>query len=349
MTALLIYLAIALGFSFICSIAEAVLLSVTTAHLRLAQEEEQRYASLMLQMKRDIDAPLAAILTLNTIAHTAGAAGVGAQAAKVFGDASLGIVSAVLTLLILVFSEIIPKTLGSVYWRQCAPTVTYLVKYLMMALLPFVWMSKQMTQRISGGHQSKGFSRDEFSVMVALGEKEGELSEQEARMLQNVFLLRGMSVTDVMTPRAVMFSLDQSTSVDLFFAKYEKPRFSRIPIYAEDSDDIRGFVLRTDLLKAKARDNGEKLLEEYGRELTVIHNKLSLLDAFEQFLQNRAHIMIVADEYGSVQGLITLEDIFETLMGLEIVDEKDYVADLQKLARDRWRKHAESLGIDLDD
>jgi CBS domain containing-hemolysin-like protein len=349
MLTLLVYLAIALGFSFLCSIAEAVLLSTTTAFIRLQEQEGKAFATRLRRMKRDIDQPLAAILTLNTIAHTAGAAGVGAQASVIFGDHSLGVVSAILTLLILIFSEIIPKTLGTLYWRSLAPAVAYGVSYLILLLKPFVWLSKKITEKLSIHPTLRGFSREEFAAMARLGEIEGQLSEQEAKILQNVFTLRELSVSDVMTPAVMMFALPKHITVDVFFHKYEKPRFSRIPVYGDDREKIEGFVLRNDILKAKARGNDDSTLENYMKTILAVPDKLSLLSAFEQSIENSAHIMVVVNEYGVLKGLISLEDILETLMGLEIVDEQDQIADLQKLARERWVKRARELGIDIEE
>jgi len=347
MVALLVYLGIALGVSFLCSVAEAVLLSTGTAYIRLHEQEGRPFARLLRKMKADVDRPLAAILTLNTIAHTGGAAGVGAQAAKVFGDGALGVISAVLTLLILVFSEIIPKTLGTLYWRQLAPMVAHSLKYLTWILTPFVWMSKKITSKLAVHPTLKGFSREEFAAMAALGAIEGELNLQEAKILQNVFKLKELSVTDVMTPSVMMFALPKHTRVDVFFHKYEQPRFSRIPVYGDHREQIEGFVLRNDLLKAKARGNDDSTLENYMKEILVLPNKVSLLSAFEQSIEKSTHIMVVVDEYGVLKGLITLEDILETLMGLEIVDEQDQITDLQKLARNRWLKRAREMGIDV--
>lgn len=348
MTTLFIYLFIALVFSFLCSIAEAVLLSVTTAHISLLEQQEKPVASLLQRLKNDIDAPLAAILSLNTIAHTIGAAGVGAQATQVFGNQYLGIISAVLTLLILIFSEIIPKTLGSFYWRKLAPATAYSLRYLIIVLYPLVWLSKQLTMKITVHPTLKGFSREEFAAMANLGEQEGQLSEPEAHILQNLFKLREMHVDDVMTPSTVVFSLPEGNSVELFFNKHDDKRFSRIPIYTEMPDQITGFVLRSDLLTAQARGNTGMPLSNYKRDIFAIPDKASLLAAFELFLEKRAHIMYVVNEYGTLRGVVTLEDIFETLTGLEIVDEGDAAEDMQKLARKQWRKRARKMGIDLD-
>ncbi|GAB1262267.1 CNNM domain-containing protein [Aurantivibrio plasticivorans] len=346
MTALLIYLAVALGFSFLCSIAEAVLLSITTAYVKLLDEQGKPSANILQSLKTDIEAPLSAILSLNTIAHTVGAAGVGAQSAKVFGSGAIGLTSAVLTLLILFFSEIIPKTLGSRYWRQLAPATAYTLKYLVIVLYPLVWVSRLLTRSFASHTSLEGFSRDEFAAMANLGEQEGQLAPSEARILNNLFKLNELHVEDVYTPNTVMFKLQASCSVEFYFNKYKNSRFSRIPIYSKDPDTIEGFVLRSDLLLARARDNGNNAISTYQREMHGVLDKLSLLGCFEVFVSKNTHILYVVDEYGSLKGLITMEDIFETLVGLEIVDEGDKAEDLRKVARQRWRKRAETMGIE---
>lgn len=348
MTALIIYLLIALGFSFLCSIAEAVLLSVSSAYISLMEQEKKPGAALLRSLKNDIDSPLAAILSLNTIAHTVGAAGVGAQGAKVFGNEYLGIISAVLTLLILFFSEIIPKTLGSFYWRQLAPSTAYTLRYLIIALYPLVWLSKRITNKMTAHSSLKGFSREEFAAMATLGEKEGELLPPEARILRNLFTLRETYIEDVMTPRAVIFAVSEKQSIESFFNQYDNKRFSRIPLFENSIDDISGFVLRSDLLTAQAKGNPDIQLSHYQREIFSIPDKVSLLAAFELFLEKRAQIMCVVSEYGSIKGIVTLEDIIETLTGLEIVDEGDMVDDMQAFARKKWRQRAEKMGIDIN-
>ena len=348
MTALIVYLLIALGFSFLCSIAEAVLLSVTTAYIGAMQLQGRPAAALLQRLKEKVDDPLAAILSLNTIAHTVGAAGVGAQAAAMFGNKALGITSAILTLLILVFSEIIPKTLGTVYWRRLAPATAYFLKYLVKVLFPFVWLSRKLTRRIAVHPTVSGFSRDEFAAMAHIGREEGELAEHEARILRNVLMLQAARVEEVMTPAPVIFSLPETITVDVFFNKYKDQRFSRIPVYGKDPELVTGFVLRNDLLVAMARGNSDKPLSSYRRNIRAIPDKFSLLAAFDLFLEQGAHIMCVYSEYGTMKGLISLEDIIETLMGMEIIDESDHVTDLQRDARRRWRKKAREMGLEFD-
>ncbi|MCB1876884.1 MAG: HlyC/CorC family transporter [Chromatiales bacterium] len=348
MTLLLIYVFIALGFSFLCSVAEAVLLSVTSPYVALMVKEGKPSGKLLEHFKQDINRPLAAILTLNTIAHTLGAAGAGAQAALVFGNAYVGIASAVLTLLILVLSEIIPKTLGAKYWRQLAPLTAYSLKYLILVLYPFVLLSEKLTAGLSHGPSLRGFNREEFAAMAEMGEKEGQLASQETRIIKNLFTMHHTPVEGVMTPRTVMFSLPEDMTVDAFFAQHASERFSRIPIYARDKDRINGFVLRVDLLLAKARGNGANALSIYRRPLPTISAATTVLKAFKAFLDQRAHIMLVVDPFGGTDGIVTLEDIQETLLGLEIVDEGDREVDMQVLARKLWRRRAEEMGIDLN-
>ncbi len=345
MTLLIVYVAVALVFSFLCSIAEAVLLSTTTAHITLLEQEGKSSGTLLRDLKSDINKPLAAILTLNTIAHTVGAAGAGAQAAVVFGSAWVGVASAVLTFMILVFSEIIPKTLGATYWRSLAGITAHGLKFLVWVLHPFVVLSEVLTRRLSRNHEIEGFSREEFAAMADLGEQEGQLEERESRILKNMFLLHETRVTDAMTPRPVVFSLPESLTVSEYFDSHYDSRFSRIPVYAGDREQITGFVLKDDLLLAQARNNTENTLKHYRRELAALLDSTSLSDAFEEILHKRAHIMMIVDEYGGMEGIITMEDILETLLGLEIMDESDKTADMQQHARRMWRKRARDMGL----
>lgn len=348
MTLLIIYVLIALVFSFLCSIAESVLLSMSPAHIAVMEEEGHGSGEVMKELKADISQPLAAILTLNTIAHTIGAAGAGAQATTVFGDGYLGIISAVLTLLILVFSEIIPKTLGAHYWRALAAPTAYGLKFLVWILYPFVKLSMLITGRLSDGPNLDGFSREEFAVMAELSRKEGQLGQQETRMLKNVLHLKNLTVRNVMTPRTVIFSLSEESSVQQFFYRHDDIRFSRIPIYSGEKDQITGFVLRTDLLLAQARGNSETKLKNYCRDLPAILETTTLNLAFQKMLKEHIQVMLVVDEYGSTEGIVTQEDVFETIIGLEIVDEGDETYDMQQLARQLWRKRARLVGLNID-
>ena len=342
---LIVFVLLALVFSFLCSIAEAVILSVTPAYTAILEKQGKPSGPLLRELKTNIGQSLTAILTLNTVAHTVGAVGAGAQAVIVFGNAYLGVISAVLTLLILVFSEIIPKTLGAHHWRKLAPATAHGLRFLVWLLYPFVMLTEKLTGGMVDGANLSGFSRSEFAVMADLGAKEGQLAERESEILKNLLQLGNTRVRDVMTPRTVLFSLPGGTEVAEFFGKYEKARFSRIPVYGEDPDQIQGFVLRSDLLLAQARGESMRTLDNFRREVPVLPDSASLARAFTLLLRQTSHLAMVVDEYGDLQGILTLEDIFETLLGLEIVDEGDEAIDMQQLARDRWKRRAEKIGF----
>lgn len=335
----------AVGFSFLCSVAEAVLLSVSMSFIVNAEQEGKAYGVVLRELKEDINSPLAVILTLNTIAHTMGAAGAGAQAAAIFGSVYLGVFSAVLTLVILVFSEIIPKALGAHYWRKLAPMTAYSLRFLIRLLYPFVMLSNKLTQGLSHEPTLQGFSRKEFSAMAELGEQEGQLNKHESVVLQNLFRLREAQVRSAMTPRSVVFAMPEDSTVVDLLGKQNRKMFSRIPVFT-DGDKITGFVLRDDLLVAQNDGQGETALKTYRRELEAILDASSLLQAFETFVSRGVHIMLVVSEYGDTQGIITLEDILESLLGLEIMDESDTVEDMQVLARRLGMLRRKKMGLD---
>ena len=347
MALLISYVLIALVFSFLCSIAEAVLLSVTAPYVAVLEKQGKPSGALLHQLKSDINKPLAAILTLNTIAHTVGAAGAGAQVAIVFGNTYLGIASAILTLLILFLSEIIPKTLGAHHWRKLAPATAYGLKFLVILMYPFVKLTEKMMKGLSESATLSGFSRQEFSAMAELSAQEGQLTEREAEVLKNLLLLRETRVKDAMTPRTVVFSLPESATVADFFRDHEQVRFSRIPVYSDEPDHVEGFVLRSDLLLAQANGRFDESLKSFKREIPILPKSLTLARAFNDVLRVRAHIMLVVDEFGSPVGILTLEDIIETLLGLEIVDEGDETVDTREQARRLWRRRARSLWLDF--
>ncbi len=348
MTLLIFYLLLAIGVSFICSVSEAVLLSIRPSYIA-SLDKESRTAQILASLRGQLDRPLAAILTANTIAHTVGAAGVGAQATMVFGNEYLGIISGILTFLILVFSEIIPKTLGAVYWQELAPLFGRVIHWMTVALFPFVWCSERLTRLISrDGEGAFAVSRNEVKAMLEMGREEGVLSSKEHKIATNLMKLRHMSVRNIMTPRPVIFAVSQDMTVQDFFVENVNASFSRIPVFADNSDDITGYILKTDLLIAQARDEFERQLNEFRREFLVISDQAAVSNAYDQLMQKKVHIALVVDEYGTVQGLVTLEDVVETLVGLEITDELDKVEDMQDLARQRWRSRAHAMGIDSD-
>ncbi len=349
MTLLILYLLLALCVSFFCSISEAILLSVRPSYIAILEQKNSRSAKILYKLHHKLDRPLAAILTANTIAHTVGAAGVGAQAAILFGNQYLGVTSAILTLLILVLSEIIPKTLGATYWPQLAPVFGPLIDKLTLILHPFVWMSEKLTRLLSpSGASAFTFSRDEMAAMAKIGAREGLLEDKELKIVVNLFRLRRLSVRDIMTPRPVVFSVPVSTTVQEFFSHHSEIPFSRIPVYGHGPDDVTGYVLKSDLLMAQAKDQFDRQLSEFRRSFLIIPDTLSASGTYDRLMHEKSHIALVIDEYGTIQGLVTQEDIIETLIGLEITDELDSIEDMQAFANKRWRERMKAIGIDPD-
>lgn len=342
---LITYLLIAIGFSFLCSIAEAVLLSITPSYLAERRKDPSKSAKRIVALKNNIDRPLAAILSLNTIAHTVGAAGVGAQAAKIYGDRYVGLISGILTLLILVFSEIIPKTVGALYWRPLASPMAVAVQWLIYALYPFVWLSEFLTSLLSRGHEQKLVTREEIAAIADLGTEEGLLRARESKILRNLFRLDSIHVEHVMTPRTVVIALEQTRTIDSIAEEIKQLPVSRIPIYSERRDNVSGFVLKSDLLIALSSGQGERTIAEFSRRIHAVKEADRITEVFDQLLTNRAHIALVVDDFGGMEGIVTLEDVVETLLGLEIVDEHDQAVDMQSIARQRWRARLEKQGI----
>jgi len=346
---LLLYVALALGVSFLCSIMEAVLLSVTPSYVAALEREGDAMGQRLHDMKDDIDRPLSAILSLNTIAHTVGAAGAGAQAAIVFESVPVGVISALLTLLILIFSEIIPKTLGAVYWRTLAPAVVRTLVPTIVLMWPLVKLSQGLTYLLSQDENETSFSREEFTAMAELGEEEGVFEEKESRILRNLFRFNSLRVKDVMTPRTVVFDLNETKTIEEVVEEHDEFRFSRIPVYDDNPDDITGYVLKDEMLLRAAQEEHDVALETIAREILVVRETLPLPDLLERLLDRLEHIALVVDEYGGVAGVVTMEDVVETLLGLEIVDEADSVEDMQALARQQWFKRARELGMVSDE
>lgn len=343
-----LYLFIALFFSFLCSIAEAVLLSLSWVYIALLEEKGHKSGEILRELKGDINKPLSAILTLNTIAHTVGAAGVGAQATLVLENVSLGVISAVLTFLILIFSEIIPKTLGASYWKVLAPATAHCLKLVIYILNPIIKILELITRNMVK-KESVGFKRDEFFMMAQLSAEEGHIDQQEATILQNLLLLQEIKIKEIMTPRTVMFFESGQLRVKEFFHKHKKNRFTRIPIYENEPDDIVGFVIRGDLLLAQARGNNDTRLGNYIRDMPTLLDDMCLSHAMRELLISKTNISLIVNEYGTVRGILTLEDILETLIGQEIIDEGDKDIDMQKLAKRLWKAKAKKYSIDLED
>lgn len=298
------------------------------------------------QAKTKIDRSLAGILTLNTIAHTVGAGGAGAEAAAYFGSRYVGVSMAVLTVLILFLSEIIPKTLGALFWRSLATPTAWFVRLLTVALSPLIWISERITKWITQGRKVHAMRREEFAAMADIGVKTGQIDAAESRILRNLIRLPTLTVEDIMTPRTVVFSLQEDSTVEEVIAAHSEIPFSRIPIYGANQDDVTGFVLKTDILITHLKEGAHVRLREMKRKLEIVLETASLADAADKMLGDRFHLLLVVDEYGGVAGVVSLEDLIETLIGIEIVDEVDQIDDLRRLARQQWRERIARTGID---
>ena len=343
-------------FSFLCSILEAVLLSITPAYVGIQEQTDSHIAADLVRFKDDIDRPLAAILTLNTIAHTVGAIGVGSQAALIFGESMLEIagvpiislealIAGLMTLAILIFSEVIPKTIGANNWEALTPFTIASLKIMLVVLAPLVWTSQYITRHLKKDKDKPVLSRTDFLAMAKLGTESGVLEESEQTIIHNLLRFSKVLVKDVMTPRIVVNTASEEITVREFQNVNSNLPHSRIPVYREKNDNITGYVLRDDILLNLAETQDHILLKALRRDIVVVHRTVPIPDLLDTFLIKKEHMALVVDEFGGMEGIVTMEDIIETLLGLEIVDESDNEADMQALARSNWERRAKRLGI----
>lgn len=337
MIALLAYLFLALFVSFLCSIMESVLLSTPQSFLIVKHDKGHKWAKLFMDLKLNIDKPLSAILSLNTVAHTVGAAGVGAQAVKVFGEAYFGIASAILTLLILVVTEIIPKTIGARYWRKLTKITYYTIKAMIYVTYPLVLMSAVITRLLSDNSEDMTTSREEIAALASIGADEGLFSDKENIIIQNILKLKNVRVKEIMTPRVVVALADENLPLINFLENKDYLKFSRIPVYTDNEENITGYVFRQEVFENLAEDNHDLKLKDVKHDILIVPDSLMLFSLWERLLENKEHLALIVDEYGGVDGVVTMEDIIETLLGMEIMDEKDTVVDMQKYAIERWK------------
>ena len=337
MGALTVYLVLALGVSFLCSLLEAVILSLSRGHIESVIAQGHQYGHLLKKYKTSIDRPLAAILTLNTVAHTIGASGVGAQVQIIWGNRWVTLASIVLTILILVLSEIIPKTLGAVYCKKLAALAAYFIRAMMWTLFPIVVSLETLSRWLTPQTQSR-ISREEVKAVAELGQTEGALQHQENRVIQNLLALRNIRVKDILTPRHVMLAFKKDQTIKEVVEKHSPIRFSRIPVYGKDLDDVIGLVNRYKILSCYSEGSEGQGLTSIAREIYAVPDTKSVAATLDVFLQKREQLFLVVDEYGGTEGIITLEDVIETLLGVEIVDELDAVKDMRKLAKQLWEQ-----------
>ncbi|MEC9377018.1 MAG: CNNM domain-containing protein [Candidatus Neomarinimicrobiota bacterium] len=340
MTALIIYFLAALLISFLCSLLESALLSLSIAHVSVMEKEGRKGGQVLVELKQNINRPLAAILTINTIANTVGAVGVGAQTMYVFGNKWVAVSSGILTLSILIFSEIIPKTIGAVYSKSLASFTAFTVRGLMAIAWPFVILSEFMSSFINRGEnggESKA-SREELLAMAEISEDEGSIDEQEGDIIENLIKLDDILVEEVMTPKSVVFALSKDQTVGEVVEQHSPIVFSRIPVYENELDQIIGLVNRYTLVNKQAEDQFHIKMSDLMKPIHTVSEKESISDVLDKFVKRRQQIFMVSDEFGTTTGLITLEDAIETLLGVEIVDEHDHVVDMRKLAAAKMRE-----------
>ena len=337
LTLLIIYLLLTMGVSFLCSLLESVLMSTPISYITMKEDEGDANAALFAKMKSDPDRPLSAILSLNTIANTLGAAAVGHQATLLTGEHWFGLISALMTILILVFSEIVPKTIGTSHWKSFL-WLSKVMKWMVLLLYPVVWLIEKISDSVSGDEPDVSISREEVSAMANIGEEEGVIDNSENKVIQNIIKLDGIKAYDVMTPRVVTAIAHEKTTLRQFYKKEELSHYSRIPVYSDSPEFITGYVLRYDVLEQLAEDKFDTRLETIKRPIAAFHEEMSVSDIWESLLKSKDQIGLIIDDYGCFQGIITLEDIIETILGMEIIDENDTITDMQQYARERWQK-----------
>ena len=345
MVLIIIYMAAALLISAMCSVLEATLLSTPMSYITALEMQGKKGAALLKKYKHNTDRPISAILVVNTIANTVGASLVGSQAASLAvemgyqHDMTIGVVSAIFTLLILTFAEIVPKTIGSNFWRKLAIPAASVIRVLIIITFPLVFILEKLTHLISGKSTQVSVSREEVSAMVTVGAEEGVLEKEENKMIQNLLKLDEITAHEIMTPSVVVSMADSSMTLKEFYKTEEFKNFSRIPIYDDDNSDyITGYVLRQTILERLAEDKFNEKLKTLARPILSFTESEPVGNIWEKLLANKEHISIIIDEYGSLRGIVTLEDVIETMLGFEIVDEKDKVVDMQAYAMAQWKK-----------
>jgi CBS domain containing-hemolysin-like protein len=331
-----------LAVSFLCSVLEAIFLSITPAFVALELKENPRTGQLMEHLKQNIDRPISAILTLNTISHTAGASTIGALAHDLYGNMAITIISATLTISILFFAEIIPKMIGTIYWKELAPVAVYIIQVIIFAMYPIVWIS-ELLGRAFRRPDEPDVTREEVIATAQIGADEGELHAKESLIIKNLLMLNNIYVSDIMTPRSVMFAIDGALTVEEIFDKYKPIRFSRIPVYEGSLDNMIGIVLRVKIFETLSNDHPDVKVKDLVTQINSVPERMTASAALDFFIKKKQHLALAVDEYGVVTGLVTLEDTVETLLGVEILDELDRVADMRQYALEQWQLRKQQI------
>ena len=336
-----IYFFIAVGISFLCSILEAVLLSITASHIEVVKQKDEKLGLLMDKQKNNIDSSIGAILTLNTFAHTLGAAGVGSEAVKLFGQQYMFYISGILTILILVFSEIIPKTLGAYHWKKLSPISTYIIKYLVFITYPLLIVMNKITALISP-EKKESITKEEIAAVASIAEESGVLKEKETDVIENLLNLHDIKVKDIHTPRSVMFCVNKQELIDSLINKKHNldlnkfKEYSRVPIFDKNIDDIVGMVFSKEYFYECIEGVLSKK-DDIIKPVYKINENISISKLLDLFLERKEHLFVVTDNYGQTEGIVTLEDALETLLGIEIVDELDINVDMREVAKTKMK------------
>ena len=324
--------------SFLCSVLEATLMSTPLSYITLREEEGYKPAGRMKAYKTDPSRPIAAILALNTIANTIGAAGVGRQATLIFGSEWFGVVSAVTTILILVFSEIIPKTIGTSHWKSLMGFAVRAIRVLIVCLFPIVWCVEKLQKLLTPKTAETSVSREEVGAMADVAEESGELEEDENEIIQNLINIDDMTAEKAMTPRVVAAIAPESMTIKEFYRDRRFLHHSRIPVYSDNDEYITGYILRMEALQLMAEDKFDRTLSSIRRDVASFPEETPIETIWDKMLSDKVQIAIIIDQYGAFQGILTMEDVIETILGDEIVDERDVVVDMQQLAKERWKQ-----------
>lgn len=341
MTLLVTYLLLTLILSFMCSLLEATLLSSTSSYIESLDKKgySPKTVDLAKDVKQNIDKSISSILTLNTFANTMGAAGVGAQAAIIFGSNWQAVIAFILTLMVLFISEIFPKTLGAIYWRKFIVPAVYTISFMVKITYPFIFIATFITNTLQKGRKNEvNFSKDEIITIVDMSEKEGVLQAKESILIKNLFKLKNIKAKDIMTPRTVVFAFDSKTTLKEALLNDNLYVYSRIPVYNESIDDIAGVVFKQTILEKRVKKKKKTLLKDIMVPVHKVPENISVSTLFDMFIRMKMHLFIVQDEYGQTSGVVTLEDALETLLGIEIVDEMDQVTDMQEFAKDENKR-----------
>ncbi len=341
MTLLVTYLLLTLILSFMCSLLEATLLSSTSSYIDSLDKKgySPKTVDLAKDVKQNIDKSISSILTLNTFANTMGAAGVGAQAAIIFGSNWQAVIAFILTLMVLFISEIFPKTLGAIYWRKFIVPAVYIISFMVKITYPFIFIATFITNTLQKGRKNEvNFSKDEIITIVNMSEKEGVLQAKESILIKNLFKLKNIKAKDIMTPRTVVFAFDSKTTLKEALLNDNLYVYSRIPVYNESIDDIAGVVFKQTILEKRVKKKKKTLLKDIMVPVHKVPENISVSTLFDMFIRMKMHLFIVQDEYGQTSGVVTLEDALETLLGIEIVDEMDQVTDMQEFAKDENKR-----------